>query len=173
MRKKIVAVIGARPQFIKAAAVFHAYRKLRPNFSMVWAHTGQHYDYRLSQIFFEELKLPEPDYNLNAGSGSHAAQTAAMLSRIEGVLIKERPQLMLVFGDTNSTLAGALGAAKLQIPVAHVEAGLRSFDRGMPEEINRIVADRLSNYLFVTEKSGLQNLKMKASLPKIFFSLET
>lgn len=152
---KIVTIVGARPQFIKAAAVS---RVLRGGCQEVLVHTGQHYDGNMSQVFFDELEIPAPDYNLGIGSASHGAQTGAMLAAIEGVLLKERPGRMLVYGDTNSTLAGALAAAKLHVPVAHVEAGLRSFNRRMPEEINRIVTDHLSDLLFCPSDTAVANL---------------
>jgi UDP-N-acetylglucosamine 2-epimerase len=153
---KIVSVVGARPQFIKAAPVGRALQ--RAGILEVLLHTGQHYDYGMSEVFFEELGIPEPRYNLGAGSGSHAAQTAAMLTGIEDVLINERPEVLLIYGDTNSTLAGALAAAKLGVPVAHVEAGLRSYNRAMPEEINRVVADSLSTLLFCPTGVAMANL---------------
>jgi len=160
---KIISIIGARPQIIKAAAVSRAiakHNKKHPNRTIIEiiAHTGQHYDRNMSQVFFEELDVPEPDYNLGVGSASHAEQTGKMLQKIEAVLIKERPDCCLVYGDTNSTLAGALAAAKLHIPVAHVEAGLRSFNRKMPEEINRVVTDHVSELLFCPTQTSVDNL---------------
>lgn len=152
---KIVTILGARPQFIKAAAVS---RKLREQHTEILVHTGQHYDYEMSGVFFDGLQLPQADANLGVGSGSHGFQTGAMLQRIEDLLLKERPQYVLIYGDTNSTLAGALAAAKLSIPVAHVEAGLRSFNPRMPEEINRIVADRLSSLLLCPSDTAIDNL---------------
>ena len=158
---KIVTVVGARPQFIKAGAVNRAIRecsKRRRRIREIWVHTGQHYDYAMDKVFFEELKLPKPDYHLGVGSGSHGEQTGKMLERIEMVLEKERPEMVIVYGDTNSTLAGALAAAKLRIPIAHVEAGLRSYNPAMPEEINRLLTDHLSTLLFCPTHQAVLNL---------------
>jgi len=153
---KILSVVGARPQFIKLAPL---HLELEAHHDHIIVHTGQHYDYEMSQIFFEDLHLPEPDYNLAVGPGSHAEQTARMLVGCERVLKDENPDIVVVYGDTNSTLAGALAAAKLNLPVAHVEAGLRSYNRGMPEEINRVLTDHLSTLLFCPSPSSVLNLK--------------
>ena len=155
---KIVAIVGARPQFIKAAAVSRAL-KATPGIEEVLVHTGQHYDDNMSRVFFQELELPEPSYDLAIGSGAHGEQTGRMLEAIERVLVTEKPDWALVYGDTNSTLAGALAAAKLHVPVAHVEAGLRSFDRRMPEEVNRVLTDHASDVLFAPTATAVANLR--------------
>jgi UDP-N-acetylglucosamine 2-epimerase (non-hydrolysing) len=163
--KKVLSIVGARPQIIKAFPVSKA---LKGTFKEILVHTGQHYDREMSQVFFEELGLYEPHYNLEVGSGSHAWQVGNMLIKLEKVLREEKPDLVLVYGDTNSTLAGALAAVKLHIPVAHVEAGLRSFDLKMPEEVNRVLTDRISRFLFCPTKKAVENLK-KESLGKNAF----
>ncbi len=164
---KIVTVVGARPQFIKAAAVSRAIEAFnrssvrlgsKKRLREILVHTGQHYDYLMDRVFFEELRLPRPDYHLGAGSGSHAVQTGKMLEGVERVLEKEKPEITVVYGDTNSTLAGALAAAKLNIPVGHVEAGLRSYRRSMPEETNRVLTDHLSALLFCPITQAVRNL---------------
>lgn len=155
---KIASIVGARPQFIKAAPFHAALTRLRPDATEVLIHTGQHYDFEMSQIFFDGLELPEPDHHLGVGSGSHGEQTGEMLRRLEPVLIDESPDVVVVHGDTNSTLAGALVAAKLQLPVAHVEAGLRSFRLSMPEEVNRVLADHVSTHLFCPTNTAVENL---------------
>ncbi|WP_010651791.1 non-hydrolyzing UDP-N-acetylglucosamine 2-epimerase [Oceanobacillus massiliensis] len=157
---KILTVVGARPQFIKASMLSKALKSL-PEVEEVIVHTGQHYDANMSAIFFKQLNIPEPDYNLGVGSASHGAQTARMLTELETIMLSENPDIVLVYGDTNSTLAAALGASKLHIPVAHVEAGLRSFNKQMPEEINRIITDHLSNWLFCPSLEAVTNLKQE------------
>ena len=157
---KIITVVGARPQFIKAAAVSRAISSQFSNqVEEKIIHTGQHFDENMSQVFFDELDIPKPHYNLSVSGGSHGSMTGKMLEGIEEVLIKEMPDWLLIYGDTNSTLAGALAASKLHIPIAHVEAGLRSFNMRMPEEINRIVSDRISTLLFCPTETAIQNLK--------------
>jgi len=156
---RIVYVVGTRPNFVKTAPVVGALRARLPEGRHALIHTGQHYDHLMSEVFLEELGVPAPDHMLEVGSGSHAQQTARVMERLEPVLAEERPDLVIVPGDVNSTLAAALTAAKLQIPVAHVESGLRSFDRTMPEELNRIVADQLSDHLFLHCEDAAQNLR--------------
>jgi UDP-N-acetylglucosamine 2-epimerase (non-hydrolysing) len=156
---RIVYVIGTRPNFVKTAPVIAALRERLPDGRHAIVHTGQHYDRAMSEVFFEELGVPAPDHMLEVGSGSHAQQTARVMERLEPVLEEERPDLVLVPGDVNSTLAAALTAVKLQIPVGHIESGLRSFDRTMPEEVNRIVADEFAEYLFLHSEEAVENLR--------------
>lgn len=172
---KIISVVGARPNFMKVAPIHKAFNQLKIKYNKLKiehyiCHTGQHYDEKMSKIFFEELELSKPDFDLGVGSGSHAYQTARIMIEFEKILLNEKPDLVIVVGDVNSTIACALTAVKLGIKVAHVEAGLRSFDRKMPEEINRILTDSISDLLFVTEKSGIENL-IEEGIPeeKIFF----
>jgi UDP-GlcNAc3NAcA epimerase len=157
--KTVCTIVGARPQFIKAAPVSKA---LAAWAREVMIHTGQHYDYGMSDVFFKEMEMRPPDYHLGAGGGTHGEQTAKMLIEIEKILISVKPDYVLVYGDTNSTLAGALAAAKAQIPLAHVEAGLRSFNRAMPEEINRVLTDHVSSLLFCPTDAAIENLSKRA-----------
>ncbi len=168
--KKIISVVGARPNFMKVAPIHKAFQEYSTKIRHLICHTGQHYDKKMSKVFFEDLEMPHPDFYLGVGSGSHAEQTANVMIEFEKVLIAEKPDLIIVVGDVNSTVACSLVAAKLNIKVAHVEAGLRSFDRTMPEEINRLLTDAISDYLFVSEKSGLTNLKNEGILQnKVYF----
>jgi UDP-N-acetylglucosamine 2-epimerase (non-hydrolysing) len=165
-----LSVVGARPNFMKIAPIHRALQKYSDRIRHLILHTGQHYDEKMSKVFFEDLELPQPDMYLGVGSGSHAEQTAKVMVEFEKALAELRPELVIVVGDVNSTLACSVTASKMGIPVAHVEAGLRSFDRSMPEEINRIVTDVLSDFLFVTEEAGLRNLKREGIADeKVFF----
>ena len=164
---KILSIVGARPQFIKASQIF---KRLSKDVKHVLVHTGQHYDNLLSDIFFKDLKIPEPEYNLGVGSGSHAFQTSKMMVEIESVVNSERPDLVLVYGDTNSTLAGALVSSKLRIKTAHLEAGLRSFNRSMPEEINRLLTDHCSSILFCPTKVALSNLEKEGITKEVYLT---
>lgn len=166
---KILVICGARPNFMKIAPIMWEIRR-RGGIDSYLVHTGQHYDAKMSDLFFEQLRIPRPDVDLGVGSGSHAVQTAEVMKRVEPVIIEQKPDVLLVVGDVNSTIASALVAVKLGVPVAHVEAGLRSFDRTMPEEINRILTDSISRWLFVSERSGLENLKGEGVGPdRVFF----
>jgi len=157
--KKIITIVGARPQIIKAAALSRAIaQQFSSHLNEVIVHTGQHYDADMSQVFFDELGIPKPDYNLQVGSASHGVQTARMIEGIEEILLKENPDYLVLYGDTNSTLAGAIAASKIHVPIVHIEAGLRSYNKSMPEEINRIMCDHASTLLFSPTKTGHQNL---------------
>ncbi|RKY36123.1 MAG: UDP-N-acetylglucosamine 2-epimerase (non-hydrolyzing) [Candidatus Omnitrophota bacterium] len=170
MKKKIFLVAGARPNFMKIAPLMRQFKKGKDKFQVLLVHTGQHYDYEMSKIFFKNLHIPDPDIYLQIGSASHALQTAKIMIAFEKVVLKEKPDLIMVVGDVNSTLACSLVAAKLNIKVAHVEAGLRSFDLRMPEEVNRMLTDKLSDYLFVSEESGVKNIKDEGiSAKKVHF----
>lgn len=156
---KIFTVIGARPQFIKAAVVSRAFAEQRPDVHEILVHTGQHYDANMSDVFFEELNIPRPDYNLGVGGGTHGQNTGRMIEKLEELMLAEKPDWVMVYGDTDSTLAGAIAAAKLHIPVAHIEAGLRSFNRRMPEEINRVLTDHIASVLFAPTELARTNLR--------------
>lgn len=162
---KIVTIIGARPQFIKASMVS---KELRKKHEEIFVHTGQHYDKNMSEIFFQTMGIPKPNYNLNIGSGSHSYQTGNMMIQIESILLKENPNCVVVYGDTNSTLAGALAASKLLIPVVHIEAGLRSYNKDMPEEQNRVLTDHISDILFCPSKTSVKNLKKENITKNVF-----
>ena len=164
MSRKIISVVGARPNFIKIAPIFRCLQKTR-HITPLLVHTGQHYDPNMSQQFFQELEIPRPNWNLGIGSGSHVLQIAQVMRKLEPIVRREKPSFMLVVGDVNSTLAAALTAVKMGVPVAHVEAGLRSFDRTMPEETNRLLTDQLADLLFVTEPSGRKNL-LREGIPE-------
>jgi len=165
--KKIITVVGARPQFIKAAPVS---RVIRRYFNEILLHTGQHYDENMSDIFFKQLNIPQPDINLQVGSGLHGEQTSSMLVKMERVFLDQQPSLIIIYGDTNSTLAASIAASKIHIPVAHIEAGLRNFDLSIPEEVNRVVADKLSKYLFVPTLTAIANLKAEGITEQVYLT---
>ncbi len=168
---KIISVVGARPNFIKIAPLHKAFQGYNDKVEHTICHTGQHFDEKMSKVFFDELEMPRPDFYLGVGGGTHASQTARIMMAFEEVVEQEKPELVIVPGDVNSTIACSLVASKLGIRVAHVEAGLRSFDREMPEEINRVLTDVISDFLFVTEKSGMENLKAEGiDSSKVFFT---
>jgi UDP-GlcNAc3NAcA epimerase len=159
-KKRIITIIGARPQIIKSSAISRAIRDyFSDKIEEIIVHTGQHYDENMSNVFFEEMEIPKPNYNLNVGSGLHGAQTAKMIEGLEKIFLDEKPNAIVIYGDTNSTIAGAIAAAKIHIPIVHIEAGLRSFNKSMPEEINRISADHMSTLLFSPTKTGISNLQ--------------
>jgi len=174
--RKLLSIIGVRPQFVKAAMVCAAVERFnrqlheREHIQHVLLNTGQHYDFEMADVFFQQLPLPVPDFNLDVGSGTHGAQTATMLEKIERILLLHRPDCAVVYGDTNSTLAAALAAAKVHVPVAHVESGLRSFNRQMPEEINRIVADHVSTILLCPTEAAVQQLESEGITKNVYFT---
>lgn len=169
--KKVISVVGARPNFMKVAPIHKAFQKYANQITHLICHTGQHYDEKMSKVFFVDLEMPQPDFYLGIGGGSHAEQTAKIMIEFEKIVLTEKPDLVIVVGDVNSTIACSLVASKLGVKIAHVEAGLRSYDKEMPEEINRLLTDSISDYLFVTERSGLENLKKEGvASEKIFFT---
>jgi len=169
--KKVISVVGARPNFMKVAPIHKAFQKYSNQITHLICHTGQHYDEKMSKVFFVDLEMPQPDFYLGIGGGSHAEQTAKIMIEFEKIVLSEKPDLIIVVGDVNSTIACSLVASKLGVKIAHVEAGLRSYDKDMPEEINRLLTDSISDYLFVTERSGLENLKKEGvASEKIFFT---
>ena len=170
--KKIDIVVGARPNYIKAFPVYEALNKTG-NFDLRLINTGQHYDDNMSNIFFRQLGMKKPDVDLSVGSDSHAVQTAKIMIKIEKEFLRKKPDLLIVFGDVNSTIAAALTAAKLNIPIAHIEAGLRSFDRSMPEEVNRILTDQISTYLFTTSPEAEKNLLLEGKIKKQIYLLDS
>jgi len=167
---KVLTVVGARPQFIKVAAVSHAIEKAAGRVTEVIVHTGQHFDANMSAVFFEELAIPEPKYNLGISGGTHGEMTGRMLAPVEKVILDERPDLVMIHGDTNSTLAASLAAVKIHVPIGHVEAGLRSYNRRIPEEVNRVVADHLSNLLFCPTPVAVENLAKEGIVKGVFMT---